>query len=169
MSTIVGHTSGVKQKPSPVPQEIRPSRPLPSAAEEAVAGLLRTAEAVRRPWAAVTAAYGITVQQYQVLRILRGAGKQGLPTLGIAERMIEADPGITGLLNRLEARQRVRRERCRQDRRQVLCWITAAGLELLSRLDQPVKDAGSAALAGLTGAEQRELIRLLDKVRAGQP
>jgi DNA-binding MarR family transcriptional regulator len=169
MSTIVRHTSGVRQKPSLVQREIRPARPLQAAAEEAVVGLLRTAEVVRRPVTAVIAAHGITTQQYNVLRILRGAGKQGLPTLAISERMIEADPGITRLLGRLEAKQRVRRERSLQDRRQVLCWITPAGLELLARLDQPLKDADSAALGGLTGAEQKELIRLLDKVRASQP
>ncbi len=154
----------MRQKPGPLQR-----RPLQSTAEEAAAGLLRTAEVVRRRVTPVVEPRGITAQQYNVLRILRGAGKEGLPTLGIAARMIEADPGITRLLGRLEAKQWVRRERCLQDHRQVLCWITTAGLELLARLDEPMKDADSTALAGLTGAEQKELIRLLDKVRAGEP
>jgi len=73
-----------------------------------------------------------------VLRILRGAGQQGTPTLEIADRMIQKNPGITRLLDKLEAKHLVRRKRCPEDRRQVLCWITEAGLRLLADLDKPM-------------------------------
>ncbi len=110
----------------------------------------------------------VTPQQYNVLRILRGAGDAGLPTLEIAERMIEQAPGVTRLLDRLEAKSLVRRERCARDRRQVLCYITADGTKLLARLDGPIDEADEAAMAGLTESETKTLIRLLDKVRAAR-
>ena len=71
-----------------------------------------------------------------MLRILRGAGDEGLPTLEVAERMIEQTPGVTRLLDRLEIEGLIRRERCRADRRQHLCWLTSEGSRLLDRLDR---------------------------------
>ena len=101
-----------------------------------------------------------------MLRILRGAGPEGLPTLEIAARMIEHSPGVTRLLDRLEARKLVRRVRCPEDRRQVLCHATEAALRLLAGLDAPVADAGRRVLAALDPSRTAELIRLLDAVRA---
>jgi DNA-binding MarR family transcriptional regulator len=110
--------------------------------------------------------HGITSQQYNVLRILRGAGPGGLPTLDIAERMIDHTPGITRLLDRLEVKKLVRRERPSGDRRQVLCYVTKAGLELLSELDTPLKNQANQALRMLNDSELDELIRLLGRLRA---
>ena len=146
--------------------EIKQSRPFASPADEAVVTLLRTADRVRTGLAQVIEAYGITLQQYNVLRILRGAGAEGLPTLDIAARMIEHSPGITRLLDRLEARKLVRRVRCPEDRRQVLCHATDTARRLLVGLDGPVADAGRRALAPLDPARTAELVRLLDAVRA---
>jgi DNA-binding MarR family transcriptional regulator len=145
--------------------EIRQTRPFPSAAQEALVALLRTADVVGRLVDAVVEENGITGQQYNVLRILRGAGERGLPTLDIAERMIEQTPGITRLIDRLEAKGLVTRERCSTDRRQVFCRIARPGLELLQRLDAPVKDAAAHALAGLKRAEIAQLMQLLDRTR----
>ncbi|MFL6289525.1 MAG: MarR family transcriptional regulator, partial [Thermoanaerobaculia bacterium] len=103
--------------------------------------LIRTSDLVRRAVGRVLEPYDITMQQYNVLRILRGAGEQGLPTLEIAERMVEHAPGVTRLLDRLEAKGLVRRQRCPEDRRQVLCWLTAGGTALVERLDEPVDSA----------------------------
>ncbi|HEY0370757.1 MAG TPA: MarR family transcriptional regulator, partial [Thermoanaerobaculia bacterium] len=94
-------------------------------------------------------------------------GEGGLPTLEIAERMIEQTPGITRLLDRLEGKALVRRERCPTDRRQVTCRITAEGLSLLQRLDAPVADAERVALSGLTPPQLQQLIELLDRTRNG--
>jgi DNA-binding MarR family transcriptional regulator len=127
--------------------------------------LLRTADLVRRAIAAVIEAKGITPQQFNVLRILRGAGPDGLPTLEIAERMVEQTPGITRLLDRLEAKKLVGRERCPTDRRQVTCRITAEGLALLKTLDVPVADAEKAALSALSPHQLKQLITLLDRTR----
>ena len=126
---------------------------------------MRTADVVSRRFAAVVEPAGVSFQQYNVLRILRGAGKEGIPTLEVASRLVEQTPGLTRLLDRLEARKWIRRERCPSDRRQVLCWITAAGLALLARLDKPVDDFDDVCFAMLTAEEQRELIRILDKIR----
>ncbi len=130
--------------------------------------LLRTADLVRRVVGRTLEPYDITAQQYNVLRILRGAGEQGLPTLEIADRMIEQAPGVTRLLDRLEVKGLVRRQRCAQDRRQVLCWLTPTGLELVERLDEPVDSADAEAVAMLTPEEQDRLLRMLDAIRASR-
>jgi DNA-binding MarR family transcriptional regulator len=152
---------------SQLQREIRQGKPFRSRGQEVVVALLRTADLVRRAVSQAVETHDITLQQYNVLRILRGAGQQGLPTLEIADRMIEHAPGVTRLLDRLEAKALVRRERCREDRRQVLCWLTPAGLELVERLDEPVDKADVEAVAQLTPEDQEKLLRLLDAVRAG--
>jgi MarR family transcriptional regulator, organic hydroperoxide resistance regulator len=151
---------------STLQREIRQRRPFSSPAHEGVVALLRTADLVRRHATALLEGHGITLQQFNVLRILRGAGDAGLPTLEVAGRMIEQTPGVTRLLDRLEAKGLVRRQRCPKDRRQHLCWITARGLDLLDGLDEPVHEANQDSLKGLGAREQRELVRLLDLVRA---
>ncbi|MFP5247340.1 MAG: MarR family winged helix-turn-helix transcriptional regulator, partial [Thermoanaerobaculia bacterium] len=113
--------------------ELKQTRPFVTRTQEAALALLRTADLVRRSIGAVVEPEGITMQQYNVLRILRGAGEKGLPTLEIAERMVEQTPGITRLIDRLETKQLVGRERCPTDRRQVFCRITKEGLALLAR------------------------------------
>ena len=145
--------------------ELKQTRPFPSRVEEAVVGLFRTADVVRREQGAVVEAHGITLQQYNVLRILRGAGAEGLPTLDIAGRMVEQAPGVTRLLDRLEAKRLVRRERCRVDRRQVLCFIEPAGAELLSALEPPMRAAARRRLAGLGPRGLESLITLMEAVR----
>jgi DNA-binding MarR family transcriptional regulator len=147
-------------------EEIKQVKPFHSTAHEAVLGLLRTADLVRRRYAAVLAPSGITSQQYNVLRILRGAGENGLPTLEIAARMIENTPGVTRLVDRLEAAKLVVRERSKEDRRTVTCRATKKALELLAGLDDAVDAADDAALAMLSETSKRSLIRILDAVRA---
>jgi len=111
------------------------------------------------------APFGITQPQYNVLRILRGAGKNGLPTLEVRARMIDEAPGITRLVNKLERAGLMRRERSTPDRRQVICVISAKGLDVLAKIDPLIGLADKAGTAGLSQAEQRTMIRLLDKVR----
>jgi DNA-binding MarR family transcriptional regulator len=147
-------------------EEIRQTKPFASVADEAVVTLLGTADRVRTALSAVTEAHGVTLQQYNVLRILRGAGPAGLPTLEIAARMIEHSPGITRLLDRLEARGLARRARCPEDRRQVLCHPTEKGQRVLAALDRPVADASRWSFAPLDAARAAELVRVLDAVRA---
>jgi DNA-binding MarR family transcriptional regulator len=146
-------------------QELKQTKPFPSKAQEVAVALLRTADVLRRLVGAVVEPMGITVQQYNVLRILRGAGEKGLPTLDIAERMIETTPGITRLIDRLETKELVSRERCPTDRRQVFCRITKSGLTLLDQLDTPMIEAANSALGHLKKHELASLIDLLDRTR----
>ncbi len=148
-------------------RELKQNRPFSTPTQEVAVGLMRTADMVRRSLAAVVDPFGITVQQYNVLRILRGAGERGLPTLEIAERMIEQTPGITRLIDRLEAKKLVMRERCATDRRQVFCCITKEGLALVDRLDAPIREAEQDALRELSEHQLGQLMSLLDKARAG--
>ncbi len=146
-------------------EELRQRKPFASASHEAVVDVMRTADFVRRRLSRVVAPFDITIQQFNVLRILRGAGDEGLPTLEVAERMIEQAPGVTRLMDRLEAKGLIRRQRCPQDRRQHLCWITPAGSDLLERVDGPVQQEGDRCMEGLTETQRRTMIRLLDTVR----
>ena len=153
------------QKPLSLREEIRQTKPFESAAQEAILGLYRTSDMLQRRFAQLVEPHGISLQQYNVLRILRGAGSEGTPTLDIADRMIEKTPGITRLLDKLENKRLVRRQRCPEDRRQVLCWITDAGLRLLADLDEPLADSGRQAMESLAATRIRELITILEQIR----
>ena len=155
------------QKPLSLREEIRQNKPFASPAQEAILALSRTTDVLQRRFAQLVEPHGISLQQYNVLRILRGAGPEGTPTLEIAERMIQKTPGITRLLDKLEAKHLVRRKRCPEDRRQVLCWITEVGLRVLADLDKPLINSGTQAMESLAASEVRTLIALLERVRGG--
>jgi DNA-binding MarR family transcriptional regulator len=145
------------------------ARPVRSPAHEAGIGILRTADLLRRHLSTVVEPHGVTLQQFNVLRILRGAGDSGLPTLEVAARMIEQTPGVTRLLDRMEAKGLVRRQRCPHDRRQHLCWITPDALRLLERLDAPFSKAHDTVLRGLDPADRPAFIRQLEAIQAAYP
>ncbi len=155
----------MEQKKSQILEEIRQDKPLESASQEALLGLFRTSDLLHRRIGSVLEPYGISSQQYNVLRILRGAGKDGLPTLEIAGRLVEQAPGITRLLDRLEKKRWIRRKRCREDRRQVLCWITPVGLELLRKVEAPLLEFDREVLKMLSPGEIETLVALLDRIR----
>jgi DNA-binding MarR family transcriptional regulator len=148
--------------------ELKQTRPFHSRYQEALLALMRTNAVARRPVVKVVERAGISLAQYNVLRILRGAGPEGLPTLAIRERMVEEAAGITRLIDKLEAAGYVSRERSTPDRRLVVCRIAKAGLDLLHDLDADVTDADKAVLKVLDDEELDQLIALLDKVRAGK-
>ncbi len=159
-------------RPSPVNNadlqaEIVQRLPFHSASAEVAVSILRTAALIERYFAQVVSRTGVTVQQYNVLRILRGGGEEGLPTLVIRDRMIHATPGITRLLDKLEKAGFARRDRSSPDRRQVFCYITEQGLQILERLDVEMREADEVAVGTLSDTEQRQLLKLLDGVRAG--
>lgn len=152
---------------SKIQKELRQTKPFESPFQEAGVALLRTSDQLQRRLAATVEPHGITVQQYNVLRILRGAHPEAVPTLEIATRMIEQAPGITRLLDRLEAKKLIERVRCRKDRRRVLCTIAAAGLALLAELDRPMFETARACFTSLSEDQTRNLIQLLDDLREG--
>ena len=150
-------------------QDLTQSRPYRSESQEATLALLRTASVVGRRLARVVEPHGLSLAQYNVLRILRGAGEPGLPTLAIRDRMIEEGSTVTRLLDKLDAAGWVQRSRCRPDRRQVLCWITDAGQQLLQRLDPLIDAVDDANMAMLDPATRRHLIDTLARVRTNTP
>jgi len=150
-------------------RELKQNRPFRSPAQEGLIAIVRTSDQLRRVLERVIDVEGITGQQFNVLRILRGAAPDPLPVLEIGERMIEEAPGITRLLDRLEAKGLVSRARCLKDRRQVHCRITSEGLDLLKLLDAPVSAAEEAVMKPIGRAGQQQLIGLLDRLRAGSP
>lgn len=152
---------------SKIQQELQQKKPFATEFQEAGVALLRTSDQLQRRLAATVEPRGITVQQYNVLRILRGAHPETVPTLEIATRMIEQAPGITRLLDRLEAKKLIERVRCSKDRRRVLCTISPAGLALLADLDRPMLETARTSFASLSPAKTRDLIRLLDDLREG--
>src|SRR5271166_3812320 len=122
--------------------ELRQKIPFTSQEEEAYLSMLRTADALQSQVETWLKDFGLTGTQYNALRILRGAGAEGLPCREIGDRMITHDPDITRLLNRLEDRGLVERTRARHDRRVIYGKITAAGLKLLRNMDQPIEKRG---------------------------
>ena len=154
------------KKTSALRDEVKQTRGFSSPAHEAVVSILRTAAVVQRHFSQVVEGSGVTIQQYNVLRILRGAGSAGIPTLAIRDRMIEEAAGITRLLDKLEQVGYVVRARSTPDRRQVLCQITPAGLRLLTALDEPVDAANEYTLSMLDDPEKMSLVELLGAVRA---
>lgn len=151
---------------TPLQRELRQRKPFPTVAQESVVAVLKTADLIRRLASGVVEPHGITLQQFNVLRILRGGGPDGLPTLEVGARMVEQTPGVTRLLDRLEAKGLVRRQRCPKDRRQHLCWITPEGQGLLAKLDQPMSRSAEESLKGLAAKDQTTLLGLLDGIRA---
>ncbi len=147
--------------------ELKQSKPFPSAAAEAAVAILRTADRLRQHYAAAIEPHGVTAQQYNVLRILRGSHPDPLPTLEIGQRLIEHDPGITRLLDRLVEKGLVSRARCPVDRRRVQCRITDRGLELLTTMEPVIARADREAIGSLDEAGAARLTALLDRVREG--
>ena len=146
-------------------KEIKQNKPFRSRQQEAVLAIVRTADILKRRWRIVEE-FGVTGQQYNVLRILRGAHPEPLPTMEIASRMIENTPGITGLIDRLEEKGLVKRARDAEDRRCSRCTITDKGLALLRQMD-PVADRNEEeALAMLDGKDVDRLIDILETVRS---
>lgn len=148
--------------------ELKQRIPFASREQEAYLALLRTADALEARVEARLKDFGLTGTQYNTLRILRGAGPEGLPCREIGERMITHDPDITRLLNRLEGRGLVARTRARHDRRVIYGKITAPGLKLLREMDAPVEKYGREMLRHVGQERLKQLIELLQLVR-GSP
>ncbi|MCP5117915.1 MAG: MarR family transcriptional regulator [bacterium] len=136
-----------------------------TAAEEAFINLLRTADVCQQELAALLKGYRLSATQYNVLRILRGAGKAGLPCGEVGSRLITRDPDITRLLDRMEARGLVTRERQTADRRVIIARITGEGLRLVNSLDKPIGQLHSKVLGHLGEKNLRKLIGLLEEAR----
>jgi len=131
--------------------------------------LLRASDSLASQADQLIKANGLTSAQYNVLRILRGAGPEGLPCNTIAERMISRDPDMTRLLDRMEKRDVISRERQKEDRRVVKARITDEGLKLLKKMDAPIRELHKSQFAHMTSARLKTLMDLLTEAAAHAP
>jgi DNA-binding MarR family transcriptional regulator len=146
-------------------EEIKQTRPFRTAEDEAFVNVLRTAEVFLWKEAEMLKPYELTLPQYNVLRILRGAEPDGLICREIGERMITRDPDVTKLLDRLEARGLVTRERQQKDRRVITARVTREGLRIVNELDGPSLELTSSLLGHLGERKLKTLNSLLDAAR----
>jgi DNA-binding MarR family transcriptional regulator len=146
-------------------EEIQQQKPFESLEQEAVLNVLHTADVLLQRITAVLKPFKLSHSQYNVLRILRGAGPEGLACREIGERMITRDPDITRLLDRLEARGLLTRTRDQKDRRVITARITSEGRRLLEALDQPIGEVDRQPLQHLGEQRLRTLIQLLELAR----
>jgi len=146
-----------------VSAEIRQTRPFDRPEREVAVTLLRTGDVMRHAIESALRPWGVSPEQYNVLRILRGA-PDGLPTLEIAERMVARSPNITRLIDKMAAKGFAERHAVDNDRRVIRISVTERGRGLLAELDQGV-EATLAKLAALPPARLRSLVKLLDAVR----
>jgi len=151
--------------PGRILAELKQSRPFPSLEAEAAVNLMRTADAVLRRLALALKPAALSPEQYNVLRILRGAGPAGLRCGEISARMISRDPDMTRLLDRLEARGLISRARDAGDRRVVLTHIAPAGLKILAGLAAPLEELNRCLLGHLGRKRLRQFVALLEAVR----
>lgn len=133
--------------------------------QKAIATIIRTADAIQRSFDAALKAHGLTSTQFRVLWILRGFGRKGATCSGIGERLIKAVPDVTRLLDRLERRGWVRRERDVKDRRTVKTWITIDGLKLLRLLDPQVREFNIRPFRLMSIQETHDVVASLEKIQ----
>lgn len=147
-------------------RELKQNKPFQSLESEVYLNLARTADVLQRWEVDLLKPVDLTASQYNILRILRGAGADGHRCAEIASRMISRDPDVTRLLDRLEKRGLVRRARDTTDRRVVTTRITEAGLQLLAELDEPIESAQRKLLGHLSRHELETLNQLLEAARS---
>jgi DNA-binding MarR family transcriptional regulator len=145
--------------------ELKQSKPFRSLEQEALLSIERTAAVLGHGLADALRRYDITPTQYNVLRILRGAGEAGLCRNEVRDRLVSQVPDVTRLLDRMEEMDLVARERAEEDRRMVFTRITRKGTQLLARLDEPVARLHYEQLGRLGAAKLRTLIDLLAAAR----
>jgi DNA-binding MarR family transcriptional regulator len=148
-----------------IQSEIKQTKPFHDLEEEAFIALLRTADQLQQALGELLKPYGLSPTQLNALRILRGAGNAGLACSEVGARMINHDPDITRLLDRLGKRNLVGRGRDEADRRVITARITREGLDLLKRLDRPLEEFHHRLLAPLGPVKLRVLLKLLETTR----
>ncbi|HEU5401514.1 MAG TPA: MarR family transcriptional regulator [Terriglobales bacterium] len=146
-------------------EELKQTKPFLSAAQEAFLALQRTADSISQKFEQFLKPWGVSGTQYNVLRILRGAGREGLRCGDIGERMIAHDPDITRLLDRMEKAGWIARARDRRDRRVVLTHINRRGLDLLKQIDKPIEKFTQELGSHIPDKRFQDLIDILDEIR----
>lgn len=155
----------MKRSPSRLRAEIRQTKPFASPAHEAVVSLLKTTDSLHARIALLLDPHQITPQQYNVLRILRGAGAAGLCRNELGERLVTPVPDVTRLLDRMADLKLIARQRSDEDRRLVRTHLTAKGLDLVNSLDTPLRTAHRERLKSISRQRLRDLADTLAEIR----
>jgi DNA-binding MarR family transcriptional regulator len=145
--------------------ELQQKKPFSSLEQEATLSIARTEAALREPIEELLKKSDVSLAQYNVLRILRGAGPEGLTRNEIRDRLINRMPDVTRLLDRMEEAGWVSRAREMEDRRCVATHLTRSGRTLVDSLDGPVQEEHERRLGHMTKTQLRTLIELLSLAR----
>lgn len=151
--------------PSPA-DEIKKRGPFDSLEQEATLAILRTGDLLENRIARLLREHGLTTSQYNVLRILRGEGKP-MPCLEVADRMIQVAPAITRVVDQLLGMELIEKTQSSQDRRVFFIEINSQGKRILKKLDQPIIEMHASLLRGVSKANLKALIAILQSARAG--
>ena len=152
--------------PGHLREELKQKIPFASREEETLIAIMRTADLLQYRLQALFKRFDLTLTQYNVLRILRGAGPPGLSCREVGRRLINQVPDVTRLLDRMEGEQLVRRERQAEDRRIVRVTITPRGLKLAEKLHEPLAQLERAALGHISQGRLEMLCGLLEEARS---
>jgi DNA-binding MarR family transcriptional regulator len=152
--------------PKSLRDELKMSRPFKSVEEEAILSIARTAALIEHAGAEALKPFSLTITQYNVLRILRGAGNEGLCRNEVGERLVTKVPDVTRLLDRMETAGHIVRQRAGRDRRYVATRITDKGLRLLEKIDRELPAIHGRQLGHVSQKRLRELITILEEVRS---
>ena len=149
----------------PIQEELKQSKPFPTLKQEVLVNLFRTSAELSHQFEMALKPYEITQTQFNVLRILRGAGKSGLYQHQIRERMVARVPDVPRLMKRMEETGYIKQERDENDRRAVLAVIARMGMNTLSRIDRAMGGINKKFLVNLSESELRQLNDLLTMAR----
>ncbi len=149
---------------SSVGEEIHQTKPFATIEEELLVSLLRTTDVLRERFEQIIRPFNISMTQYNVLRILRGAEPAGRTCGEIGERMIAREPDVTRLLERMDKAGLIKRTRDSQDRRVVVTRITSGGLKLLDELEPMLREL-DGLLKPMGERKIETMLKLLDEVR----
>ncbi|WP_218934096.1 MarR family winged helix-turn-helix transcriptional regulator [Rubripirellula lacrimiformis] len=151
---------------SMIKDELKKRGPFDSVEQEATLAILRTSDLLENRLARLLREHGLTMSQYNVLRILRGEAKP-LPCLEVASRMIQVAPAITRVVDQLQGLKLIDKTQSKQDRRVFLIEINGDGKRRLKKIDQPLLDLHANLLSGVPKKELKMLVKALDLVRMG--
>jgi DNA-binding MarR family transcriptional regulator len=145
--------------------ELKKRNPFDSVEQEAMLALMRTTDLLENRLARLFREYGLTMTQYNVLRILRGEGKP-MPCLEVAERMIQVAPAITRVVDQLLKLELITKTQSSSDRRVFEIELTQAASKLLNDMDKPVLDLHASLLNSVKKSDLRTMIGTLEVIRS---
>ena len=151
-----------------IAEEILQTRPFSTPDQEVFVALLKTADTLYRTITRITEQEELSLEQYNVLHIVRGAGHEGLPTLDISRRMIHLDPGMTRLLGKLQVKKLVTRNRSDEDQRKVMCSITQTGTIRLNKVESLLEPVLKRAVRGFSQSQRGALLESLGRIRLNE-